>query len=458
MKSIRCAFGAGALATLCLFPASLTAGESSNQASPEGLVREALRSELSGRSDERQRLLEQALKVDPNFAPARWQLGFVRKENEWLTLDEAAKRAKADPQLTAYRKLRDELIETADNHRQLARWCRKNKLKDEERIHWAKVLEFEPADEEALSALGLQLYEGRLMTREQIQLAKKQAGEQRRATQHWQPKLTKWRAAIERGNAQQVDEALRGLKELNDPAAIPALEATFAVNADTPKSRELNRVLIETVGRFKRPEATQVLLRRALVPDSLELRGMAADELKKRPMHAYVPLLIAMCPEPATISSEYHLTFLPGGVVVAQAELTRKQGRGEYHNSVYFVVGITSVRIGERFGYSDIPEDLRVAQSALASVFNQDLDGRLRAKLGDEWRERAKFVLQRSTGFTSGDDPRLWERQWNDYNDWYTPDRGLQPYRYVSRDYMGSYLLVQLFTRVFPPVRRWQLS
>ena len=52
----------------------------------------------------------------------------------------------------------------------------------------------------------------------------------------------------------QPDKALAALRSLNDPAAIPVLEAVFAVNADSAKGYELNRLLIDTVGRMPHPD------------------------------------------------------------------------------------------------------------------------------------------------------------------------------------------------------------
>src|SRR5262249_32960608 len=41
----------------------------------------------------------------------------------------------------------------------------------------------------------------------------------------------------------------------------------------------------------------------------------------------------------------------------------------------------------------------------------------------DSGRQRVLEVLQRTTGFTEGDDPALWEKQYSDYNGWVTPTR-----------------------------------
>ena len=87
---------------------------------------------LAGPSDLRATQLAAALARDPNFAPARWQSGYVKHDGKWKTLDEIAASVATDKQLAAYHKKREGLIDTADNHRELARWCHKNKLMDEE--------------------------------------------------------------------------------------------------------------------------------------------------------------------------------------------------------------------------------------------------------------------------------------------------------------------------------------
>jgi hypothetical protein len=166
-------------AAVVYVPASARAAEfklPEIDATPAELVSAALRSELDGSSEVRKTLLDRALKLDSEYAPARWQSGFVRYDGEWLTLEEIGTRAAGDKRLAEYRQRRDALIDRAEDHRELAHWCKKNQLTDEGRIHWAKVLEFDPADAEAISALGLLPYEGQLLTRGQIDELKQQAG------------------------------------------------------------------------------------------------------------------------------------------------------------------------------------------------------------------------------------------------------------------------------------------
>ncbi|HEX3727393.1 MAG TPA: hypothetical protein VHV08_14165, partial [Pirellulales bacterium] len=140
---MRIDFGRTADAALicCLMvPSILLAEEAATDRpvlDPATLVKTALVSEVNGEPAERSALLQKALDRDPDFAPARWQSGFVHWDGQWLRPSEVPARVRGNDQLAAYRKLRDAMVDTADNQRELARWCRKNKLPDEERIHWA---------------------------------------------------------------------------------------------------------------------------------------------------------------------------------------------------------------------------------------------------------------------------------------------------------------------------------
>lgn len=397
--------------------------------SAEQFVQAALRSELDGPSDVRSELLKQALSRDPDYAPARWQSGFVRWDARWLTPDEVAKRAAHDPLLAEYRKRRDAMVDKADDHRELAAWCHKNKLIDGARVHWVKVLEFEPNDDGALAALGLQSYEGRLLTRQQIEQAKKAAVEQRRANQRWQPQIVKWRAAIDHGTAKQREAAIAELAEISDPGALPALEAVFGVTGDTKKALELNQLLVETAGRIPGPEATAVLLRRSLAPDSLEMRAAAADQLKARPMHAYVPQLIAALP--GSLSTKFQLTILPNGAVVHEHQVLI-EGRTANVSMTYASAVSPADRLMAMFltpaaAYAGLQNAAAIESGASATQARVDL-----------LRGRIQFVLERTTGFANFNDSELWEKQYNDYNGWYTPPQYKPTYYQSAYDNRGA--------------------
>lgn len=399
-------------------------------ATPAELVKAALQSELDGASALRATLLSDALARDSNFAPARWHSGFVRFGDDWVKVDDVPQRAATDKKLTAYRKQRDAMVDTADNHRSLARWCHKNQLPDEERVHWAKVLEFERGDAEALAALGLKLHEGRWLTRAQIDAEKQRAGDRLRAARHWHPQITKWRSAIDHGNAKDRDRALAALRSLKDPDAIPMLEAIFAITADSAKSKELNLLLIETVDRLQHPEATQVLLRRAIVPDSEEVRAAAADELKKRPMHAYVPQLIAALP--GSLKTRFHVSVLPGGMVLHEHEFYLEGQKADFAINYESIVNPTD-------SFAAMLVTPRAVANELATADALEARANLAKGQADWMRDRVRFALERTTGFATGDDPRLWEKQYSDYNGWSTPTQEKPVYQQSLSEYQSYF-------------------
>ena len=243
-------------------------------------MRAALESELGGPSEVRDELLKQALARDPNYAPARWQSGFVRWDGQWLTAEQVAQCAASDRLLAAYRQRRDAMVDRADDHRELAAWCYKNKLIAEARVHWTKVLEFEPDDSAALAGLGLEFYANKLLTKQQIEQQRKDDAEWLAKMRHWNPQLVKWRAAIQSSSSAQLAGALEKIHALSDPGAIASLELNFSRNNQSKKSEELNLLLIEVVGRMQSPDATAVLLRRAVLSESRDVRLAAAEQLK----------------------------------------------------------------------------------------------------------------------------------------------------------------------------------
>ena len=389
-----------------------------------GLVEQALRSELAGDGDQRASQLKQALELDPNYAPARWQSGYAKVDGSWLSLDQAAQRAAADPQLAAYRKRRDALVDTADNQREMARWCKKHKLTDEERIHWAKALEFDPQDAEALAGLNVEFYQGQLLTKSQLIEAKKRAGERMKAIRQWQPKLVKWRKAIESGSSKERGDALAELQKFDDVDGLAALEAALADNRDSAASRELNRVLIETVGRFPSSEATQILIRRSILPEAESTRALACDELTKRPMYAFAPQLIGLMPAESSWTAGYGIYLMPGGAVVLQAKWTRNIGQSEFEYSYDMTAMATHRYIRPRLGIDTAYTQPEVALNEYVLPAAHNLGRVAQAtQLEDDKRAalktRAQFALQRVTGYQGASDLESWRTYWTNYSETY---------------------------------------
>ena len=110
--------------------------------------------------------------IAPDNSLARWQLGEMKVGNEWLSVEEAQRRAEADPRQTKYQERKESLGESPQGQLALARWCRGNKLEDEAQFHWSSVLSIDPNNKEALRAAGMRWHDGELKTVAQIREAK----------------------------------------------------------------------------------------------------------------------------------------------------------------------------------------------------------------------------------------------------------------------------------------------
>src|SRR5688572_9421008 len=129
---------AALLACLSLIPATFAKNAKDSQAAndnttAERLVASARQAEIDGDTNACYRLLREAVRIAPEFQLARWQLGQMEVDGEWLAVEEAQRRAAADPKQAQYRELRAAHGETPEGQLALARWCRKNRLNDEAR-------------------------------------------------------------------------------------------------------------------------------------------------------------------------------------------------------------------------------------------------------------------------------------------------------------------------------------
>ena len=121
---------------------------SSDSATPS-LVREALEKEVAGDNRQRESLLRQALDRSPKDPAPHWQLGQVRLHDKWQSPADVERASCHDKPLAEYSKRRDAAGLNVDDQVALARWCRKNQLNQQQRIHWALVLQLDPGNADA---------------------------------------------------------------------------------------------------------------------------------------------------------------------------------------------------------------------------------------------------------------------------------------------------------------------
>ena len=165
------------------------------------LVRLALQSEVAGNDQRRDGLLREALYAWPNDPSVHWQMGYVRMGGRWLSPGEVELSARGDKRLGEYSHRRNAEGPSATDHAALARWCRKNRLDEQQRAEWRAVLQAEPANPEAVAALRLRPYLGTLMTPTEVEQAKGEMRLVARAADAWKREVVRWRDAAERGEA-----------------------------------------------------------------------------------------------------------------------------------------------------------------------------------------------------------------------------------------------------------------
>src|SRR5688500_17613837 len=99
----------GSMVVALLFAATCSAGDAQKPAVSETaqrLVDEAQQAKLAGDESRQCSLLRQAVGIAPDYALARWQLGQVKVDGEWLAVEEAQRRTAANPKQAQYRGLR----------------------------------------------------------------------------------------------------------------------------------------------------------------------------------------------------------------------------------------------------------------------------------------------------------------------------------------------------------------
>jgi hypothetical protein len=221
-----------------------------------------------------------------------------------VPLGDIVRQRASDPQISSYRELRKANDGSVDGQRELARWCRKQHLAEEEQLHWRIVLSMHQGDAEAIKALKLKNYRGMLLTSDEIDNVKQNEKDFDEAAKSWLPKLTKLKHSIEHGNADEREAALRELKAIQDPRAIPSLEEVFGVETG------IGLEVVDVLAKMNVDEAAAPLARMAVQSSDQYVREKAAEALQRRPYETYVPMLIGRLAAPIEMSVD--VSVVPG--------------------------------------------------------------------------------------------------------------------------------------------------
>jgi Tfp pilus assembly protein PilF len=398
-------------ALLCALPALAWAGSpSGKQASKstsqrEGLVALALRSEARGDAAARAELLEDALKASPDDATARWHSGQVRVGDAWMKADAVAEQANEDRRLAEYRKIRDDYPDTVEGQLELAGWCSRRGLEDQKRAHLTKVLELNPNHAGARRELGFRWVEGVWLSAEERQASAERADQAAESLTDWSPKLIKLREALDRRSLRHREIALERLKEIKDPAAIPALESVLGAH-----SEDAALALVDVLGQIEGVDAATALARQAVFSPSEQVRTEAAAKLHARPYEEFVPVLLGSLHTP--LQSRFELFVRPGGRLLYQHSFYR-ESQNERQQQTFAVdysrrnedgtIDLGRLAMAQR-QFARLAEE-RERQAAAQEAYNTELT------------TRVSTVLAMATGEPMKEKADDWWNWWNERNE-----------------------------------------
>jgi hypothetical protein len=434
---------------LCAYAEAATpaAAETAKQ-----LVDKAREAAMAGDQARQFALLRQAVRIAPNDAVARSQLGQIQVDGQWMAVEEAQHRAASDPKQVHYRKLRQEHGESPEGQLALARWCRRNDLDEEARFHWASVLSVDPVNQEALRAVDMRWQNGQLITREDLARQKRQLRQANLAAKRWATKVAKWRRAVSGNDSAQREQALEEIGALTAIDVIPAVEditldADAFVSSRAEEGLTVSLAFIGALGNMTSQAATESIVRHAVFSPFAEARAAAIEELKETPPHNYVPLLLNGLAMP--IESSFSVTTSSDGSVHYMHSLYREGQETDWafdarlsavqQDFSRFAVNVLTGRIEER----DLMDDVAVARrkAQVATRYQSQYGSTAAATEWQVWsanlatialNSRILPVLLGATSQDLGEDPKAWWKWWNEQNEYYTPDEHPVERQYYS--------------------------
>jgi len=427
------------------------------------LVTAALQAESVGKLAERAANLRDALGVNPNYPPAHWHSGEVLVDGAWISTVERAGRTAKPEYLAQYRERRETLPSSAADHLKLAHFCRDAGLVAQERLHLAKVLEFDRSHKEAISKLKLDKRQADPKEAAARAVATDSTWQKRRAIdERWKQQLTRLRDDFTGKDAQLRESAKAQLSAIRDTDAIPALESRVSISGV-----EGARLVVSILDKMPGAAATVSLAKHAVLSDSPEIREKAALALKSRDLYAYAPSLLAHMEMPIEVSFDVGGRY--GGAVGDRLSLYQEgpnADRSFLSMHVYTPEPVPAVPGSSRYngnglappppppGSSGIRSRITMVRPPVEQSAAKDARVAMRAEQHNsrskQLNERIAYVLRTATGTELPAVPTQWWRWWSNYNEMYYPDE--KPIYETGSYVYRPYAQVQSYLQTTPPL------
>jgi Pretoxin HINT domain len=409
------------------------------------LIEAAGRAKADGRPALAYSLLHKVVRIAPDNSLARWQLGQVKVDREWLSVEEAQRRAEADPRLAKYQERKEVLGDSPKSQLVLARWCRGNKLEDEAQVHWSSVLSANPNNKEALRATGMRWHDGELKSVAQIREVRLESSEAKQATRRWAARVAGWLRALA-DKKEKTAAAIEEIRAVDDLAAIPAFEDVTlkgpqAANEKNTVIRRLSLAFVSALDKLHDEAATESLLRHAVMSSFVDVRAQAIGELRYRPLEEFVPTLLDNFIAP--MKSAYRVVNDPDGSVHYLHSVYREGPFTDWsyrtERSIYRPESPFGIAAGVAANVMPVNDGLpglssvsnsparavsRAGAARSAQNYEQEIVNRERevAEANEKTvaiNERIVSVLTGTTDKSFGSEPRAWWDWWSDHTDYY---------------------------------------
>ncbi len=412
-------------------------------------VAQALLAEVQGDNATRTQRLSKAWLAAPDLAEANWHLTRIRSSDEWRPLAEIVSAAANDPDQQQYDALRDRAANNPKALRDLARWCAKLGWHDRSRLHYAQLLAHPKAEagqkSEAVEKLNLVPAGGAWLTKEEVAARQEEAKAVQESLVKWRPKLKALQQFIDGDDFTKRDKAIAELDQFDDPAMIPALES-FLLDA----KGEFQERAVKKLASFTHNEATQALVRYAVLSEYSLARDAAIAALKERPQAEYVPLLLSGLVAP--LKSRFQIRWDGGGRISHMHALLQEGPTGNLlllahrltapsfshssssSNTATHTISRTKTDKTARSGPS-LPEVFgEEKQHVLVQTANLESQVRMANSQADQNNRRLLTVLEATTS-QSHDSPAKWNVWWQQHNEYDWP----RPTKYLWKSTTATY-------------------
>ena len=272
------------------------------------IVQSALRSEITADLDERARLLDEALRLDPKSSEAHWARGEVLVHGQWRSLESAAAEANDRDSLEKYREQRDHEDNTIQGQVRMADYCRNHRLPAQERAHWMAVVALAPNHPVARQRLGQTNIDGAWIDARQLDEYRKADQAASKYMLKHGKELFRLSNALESKTLSPA-QVVNQLGEFRSPQVIPGLEYFFS-----SRGEEGGLCTVETLASLSAPEASLSLVRHALDFSVESVRVAATNSLKQRDEHSFIPALLSALQTPVQKQDEFALA--PGNLLI----------------------------------------------------------------------------------------------------------------------------------------------